>query len=137
VLLHPATLRPNICARCRFLHGLAPGEQFYIRKTNIIAFRNALVLSFPGLIHAGQQCADFRVAQKDFNGRQVLVSGALRTFATPRHYWIENDALDRVALEGAIDLQPLVGQTVKVRGMFHYDSKAGRRIEVDELVADQ
>jgi hypothetical protein len=38
--------------------------------------------------------------QKDFDGRQVIVSGTLRTFDTPRHYWIENDALDRVALEG-------------------------------------
>ena len=75
-------------------------------------------------------------AQKDFDGRQVIVSGTLRTFDTPRHYWIENEALDRVALlEGTINLAPLVSQTVTVRGMFRYDSEAGRRIEVDELVA--
>jgi hypothetical protein len=73
--------------------------------------------------------------QKDFDGRQVMVSGTLRTFNMPRHYWIENDALDRVALEGTINLAPLVGQTVTVRGMFRYDTEAGRRIEVDELVA--
>ena len=73
--------------------------------------------------------------QKDFDGRQVIVSGILRTFDTPRHYWIENDALDRVALEGTINLAPLVSQTVSVRGMFRYDSEAGRWIEVDELVA--
>ena len=73
--------------------------------------------------------------QKDFDGRQVIVSGTLRTFDTPRHYWIENDALDRVALEGTINLAPLVSQTVTVRGMFRYDSEAGRRIELDELVA--
>ena len=74
--------------------------------------------------------------QKDFDGKQVIVSGILRTFDTPRHYWIENEALDRVALlEGTINLAPLVSQTVTVRGMFRYDSEAGRRIEVDELVA--
>ena len=74
--------------------------------------------------------------QKDFDGKQVIVSGILRTFDTPRHYWIENDALDRVALlEGTINLAPLVSQTVTVRGMFRYDSEAGRRIEVDEFVA--
>ena len=74
--------------------------------------------------------------QKDFDGRQVIVSGTLRTFDTPRHYWIENEALDRVALlEGTINLAPLVSQTVTVRGMFRYDSEAGRRIEVDEFVA--
>ncbi|MBT3624612.1 MAG: hypothetical protein HOM44_12595 [Gammaproteobacteria bacterium] len=73
--------------------------------------------------------------QKDFDGRLVMVSGTLRTFDMPRHYWIENDALDRVALEGAINFAPLVSQTVTVRGMFRYDTEVGRRIEVDELVA--
>jgi len=73
--------------------------------------------------------------QKDFDGRQVIVSGTLRTFDMPRHYWIENAALDRVALVGTINFAPLVSQTVTVRGMFRYDSEAGRRIEVDELVA--
>ena len=74
--------------------------------------------------------------QKDFDGSRVIVSETLRTFDTPRHYWIENEALDRVALlEGTINLAPLVSQTVTVRGMFRYDSEAGRRIEVDELVA--
>jgi hypothetical protein len=73
--------------------------------------------------------------QKDFDGRQVIVSGTLRTFDTPRHYWIENDALDRVALEVTINLAPMVSQMVKVRGMFRYDTEAGRRIEVAEFVA--
>ena len=73
--------------------------------------------------------------QKDFDGRLVMVSGTLRTFDLPRHYWIENDALDRVALERAINLAPLVSQTVTVRGIFRYDTEAGRRIEVHELVA--
>ena len=72
--------------------------------------------------------------QKDFDGRLVMVSGTLRTFDKPRHYWIENDALDRVAVEGTINFAPLVSQTVTVRGMFRYDSEAGRRIEVDELI---
>lgn len=73
--------------------------------------------------------------QKDFDGRQVIVSGTLRTFAVPRHYWIENDDLDRVALIGTANLVPLVGQTITVRGMFRYDAEAGRRIELDEAFA--
>ena len=73
--------------------------------------------------------------QKDFDGRPVIVSGILRTFDMPRHYWIENDALDRVAIEGTINLGPLVSQTVTVTGVFRYDSERGRRIEVDELVS--
>lgn len=73
-------------------------------------------------------------AQEDFDGRLVVVTGTLRTFPRPRHYWIENEARDRVALEGAeIDLLPLVGRTIEVRGRFSYGREAGRRIEVESL----
>ena len=74
-------------------------------------------------------------SQKDFDGRLVSVTGKLRTFVEPRHYWIENESLDRVALEGTINFEMLVSQTVKVKGMFRYSNETGRRIEVDELVA--
>jgi hypothetical protein len=72
-------------------------------------------------------------AQLDFDGRQVVVSGMLRTFDSPRHYWIENEALDRVALKGAEGLASHVGHNVEVSGIFTYDPNAGRRIEVHEL----
>ena len=72
-------------------------------------------------------------SQADFDGRQVVVSGTLRTFDSPRHYWIENEALDRVALEGGGELAPHVGHTVEVSGIFSYDRNAGRRIEVQAL----
>lgn len=70
-------------------------------------------------------------AQTDFNGRRVTIHGTLRTFETPRHYWIENDTFDRVALEGVEDLAPWIGQRIEVRGTFFYDSETGRRIEVE------
>ena len=72
-------------------------------------------------------------AQLDFNGRSVRVSGTLRTFDAPRHYWIENENLDRVALIGPDELAPLVGQTIEVSGLFVYDPNAGRRIEVEQI----
>jgi len=71
--------------------------------------------------------------QTELDEQPVVVSGTLRTFADPRHYWIENDALDRVAVESDEDLAPLVGRTVEVSGVFRYDSDQGRRIEVDQL----
>ena len=74
-----------------------------------------------------------RASQLDFHGKQVVVRGTLRTFADPRHYWIENAALDRVALEAADDLLPFVGTPVEVSGRFVYDPDAGRRIEVETL----
>lgn len=73
-------------------------------------------------------------AQRDFDGQNVIVSGTLRTFDQPRHYWIENESFDRVALEGADDLTPWVGRTIEVRGTFLYDPAAGRRIEVELFV---
>ena len=72
-------------------------------------------------------------AQLEFDGRQVVVSGTLRTFDSPRHYWIENEALDRVALAGADELASHVGRTIEVSGIFTYDRNVGRRIEVKEL----
>lgn len=74
-------------------------------------------------------------AQKDFNGRRVMVSGTLRTFDTPRHYWIENESLDRVALEGVTNLVPKVGQSIRVQGTFHYDQDKGRRIKVEKILS--
>ncbi len=73
-------------------------------------------------------------AQKDFDGREVVVRGTLRTFDQPRHYWIENASLDRVAVRGAGEIGQWVGQTIEVRGTFSYDPGAGRRIEVKEIV---
>jgi len=76
-----------------------------------------------------------KASQLDFNGQHIVVSGTLRTFDTPRHYWIENEALDRIALEGAGELAPLVGQTIEVSGIFIYDRDKGRRIEIKQLRA--
>lgn len=74
-----------------------------------------------------------KAAQLDFHGQHVLVSGTLRTFDSPRHYWIENENRDRVAVVTGDDLAALVGQTVEVSGTFVYDPNAGRRIEVVKL----
>ena len=72
-------------------------------------------------------------AQQDFDGRQVIVNGTLHTFDEPRHYWIENDKPDRVALMGAGDLSGRVGEDVEVHGRFHYDRYKGRRVQVSKI----
>jgi len=77
--------------------------------------------------------AGLKEYQVDLDGQPVVVSGTLRTYEAPRHYWIENESLDRVALEGDEDLAPLVGKTLEVSGVFLYDPDQGRRIEVDQL----
>lgn len=72
-------------------------------------------------------------ASKDFSKRHVLVTGTLRTFNDPRHYWIEDDRLNRVAITPSEELLSMVGETISVRGTFYYDQDEGRRIKVKEL----
>ena len=72
-------------------------------------------------------------AQQDFDGRRVIVNGTLRTFDEPRHYWIENEKPERVALTGAGDLSARVGEDIEVHGRFHYDRQKGRRVEVSKV----
>lgn len=74
------------------------------------------------------ELAELRRAPERYDGRAVAVTGTLRAFDDPAHFWVENDALDRVGLEGGRELRALVGWTVDVRGTFRYDRRAGRRI---------
>lgn len=94
-----------------------------------------LVLGCQGSEPVNTTLAVLSDAQSDFDGRRVMVSGTLKTHAEPRHYWIENDSFNRVALETAEDLAPWVGRTVKVRGTFFYDPDRGRRIQVEDMSA--
>ena len=76
-----------------------------------------------------------RAAPNSFDGRSVIVSGTLRAYGEPEHFWIENAALDRVGIEGAENLRALVGWRVEARGTFRYDRTAGRRIEVTAIAS--
>ncbi len=72
--------------------------------------------------------------QVDYDGRRVSAQGVLRTHALPRHYWIEDDAFNRVELEPADGLLELVGARIQVQGKFRYTPDRGRRIVVEQLV---
>lgn len=103
---------------------------------------NTIKLLVPGLLILLAACDDaptpttlavLSEAQQDFSGLHVRVSGRLRTFAVPRHYWIENDARNRVAINADQDLAPLVGKVIEVEGVFLYDRANGRRINATAL----
>lgn len=63
----------------------------------------------------------------------VRTRGVVRTFEGPRHYWVEDDRLNRVALEPDELVAPLVGQEVRVVGRFDFDDRKGRIIEIEEI----
>jgi hypothetical protein len=72
--------------------------------------------------------------QSDYDGRDIVTSGVLYTHATPRHYWIADEADHRVELLSKDDLATRVGQGIRVWGRFHYAPDSGRRIDVRRLI---
>lgn len=81
-----------------------------------------------------------------WNGSEIRITGTLRSYIArkgyPEHFWVEDETLDRVGVEGAgqgadwrNELHPLVGWTVELEGTFRYDRRAGRRIEVASIAS--
>lgn len=68
--------------------------------------------------------------QSTLDGQLVVTEGLVQSFADPLHYWLEDDALNRVALEPDALVADYVGERVSVEGRFHADRERGRRIEV-------
>lgn len=71
--------------------------------------------------------------QREYNGERVATRGVLRTYETPRHYWIEDENLNRVALEPEDKLPPLVGRKLRVVGKFSYSPTKGRIITIEQM----
>jgi hypothetical protein len=72
-----------------------------------------------------------------YDGKLVRTRGVVRTFESPRHYWIEDRYPNRVALEPEDVVAVLVGQEVQVVGRFGFDDRKGRVIEVTEIVRSE
>jgi len=71
--------------------------------------------------------------QNEYNGERVATRGVLRTFDNPRHYWIEDEKMNRVALLPEDKLPPLVGRTLRVVGQFSYSPSTGRIITIEHM----
>jgi hypothetical protein len=71
--------------------------------------------------------------RENFEGRRVRTSGVVRSHADPRHFWLENDALQRVGLAPAEQVEAWLGQEVEVVGRFTFAADTGRRITVEQV----
>ena len=71
--------------------------------------------------------------QANFQGRRVRTHGTLRMHAEPRHYWIEDAALNRVGLVPAEAVRDYLGSVIEVTGRFGFAPEHGRRIEVETV----
>jgi hypothetical protein len=70
---------------------------------------------------------------EQFEGRRVTVEGTLRSWDDPLHYWIEDAAPHRIALEPEHGLAGRVGEPLRVTGRFRYEPDRGRWLEVESL----
>lgn len=77
--------------------------------------------------------ADLVVEQDRYDGQLVETEGTVRTYDRPRHYWIEDEAVNRVELVPSETAAEHVGARVRVRGRFSFRDDEGRRITVEQL----
>lgn len=97
----------------------------------------AAVLAVPG---CGGDPAAEAVSLEDlarfphgYEGRRVAAEGTVRTHPSPEHYWIEDDALNRVEIHPGSAVSSRVGERVRVVGRFHYSRDTGRSIEAESV----
>lgn len=68
-----------------------------------------------------------------FDGQRVTTQGVVRHFETPLHYWIEDEALNRVELFPQETAAPLLGREVRVVGTFRYAPGEGRSLSLETI----
>lgn len=77
--------------------------------------------------------AELVARQADYDGRTIRTRGIVRTFDTPRHYWLEDDHLNRVGLMPAELIAPHLDRQVTIVGQYSFASDRGRRIAIDTI----
>lgn len=74
------------------------------------------------------------VEQQDtFLGRLVRTSGTVRMHDSPRHFWLEDDARNRVGLVPAQSVEAWLGEEVEIVGRFGFAADTGRTIQVQQV----
>lgn len=72
--------------------------------------------------------ADLADHPAHWDGRRVIAEGRMFGLPTPEHYWIEDAAVNRVAVRPDAMARVHLGATVRVIGRFHHDRTRGRWI---------
>ena len=77
--------------------------------------------------------ADLAQFQDRYDDELVATTGTVNRFAEPEHYWIEDDAFNRIRVVPQPAVSDLVGKRVRVTGRFEYDSDTGRVIDAQTV----
>ncbi len=98
----------------------------------------AMVLGMAGMLAAcgGERVSPVTLEQlaasaPAFNGELVETEGVVNRFDDPEHYWLEDDAINRVAVKPGSAVRDHLGENLRVVGRFSYHPEEGRRIEID------
>ena len=104
-----------------------------LMKPLLAAALCAVLLTACGANSGGVTLETLVEMQNEYNGERVATRGVLRTYDHPRHYWIEDDKMNRVALQPEDKLPPLVGRTLRVVGKYSYSPSTGRIITIEHM----
>jgi hypothetical protein len=77
--------------------------------------------------------ADLVVDHDRYDGERITAEGVVRSYDDPVHHWIEDTDLNRVELFPQDEVEPHVGDRVRVTGRFRFRDDEGRRIDIDDL----
>ena len=96
-----------------------------------------VALSACGTVARSVDLADLVQHQDSFNGVRLSARGDVRAIhdASGDYFVLEDEHQDRVAMLPSARAAPYSGQQVEVVGTFRFDQKAGRRIEIESIVA--
>jgi hypothetical protein len=99
------------------------------------AFFCALAL---GACERGQRIEDITLAelaarQHTYDGRTVRTRGTVRGFDDPRHYWLEDENINRVGLIPVELIAPHLGRKVTVVGRYAFTPDRGRMITIQTV----
>lgn len=68
-----------------------------------------------------------------YNGEAVTTTGVVHMYDEPEHYWIQDEAINRVRIQPQSAISELVGERVRVVGRFEHDPGTGRLIEAEAV----
>ncbi|MFN3987092.1 MAG: hypothetical protein ACK4KV_16480 [Rhodocyclaceae bacterium] len=79
--------------------------------------------------------AELAARQHAYDGQTVRTRGTVRSFDSPRHYWLEDDHLNRVGLTPVEHIAPHLDRQVTVVGRYTFTRDRGRRIVLEAIEA--
>lgn len=79
--------------------------------------------------------AELAANQQAYDGLLVRARGTVKGFHDPRHYWLEDEHVNRVGLMPPERIAPHLGREVSIVGRYSYARNRGRRITIIEIEA--